>query len=230
MRAIILGASALGIAAARELLDRGHEVVIIDLDTKRIEKLSDELDCGFISGDGTRPAVLRQVEPSPDDVLMCLTETDQDNILASLVGRTLGFDRVVTKVEDPDFEPVCTALELDDTIIPTREAARLLAGLCEGDEPIGLTATVKGDVRFFRFKAGDSEETKIEDLDLPEDTYVVAISNEEESRIAPPGTKITEGDEVLLVTVDCRLDELAERFSEVGTQDDERQKDDEAED
>ena len=39
MRAIIIGASTLGVAAAREMLDRGHEVVIIDHDKKKIEEL-----------------------------------------------------------------------------------------------------------------------------------------------------------------------------------------------
>lgn len=220
MRTVIVGASPLGVATARELLDREHEVVIIDIDQEKVERLSDELDCGFMTGDGTKPGILNQVEPASGDILLCLTETDQDNILASLVGRTLGFERVITKVEDPEFEPICIALELNDTMIPTREAARLLADLGEGREPIGLTATVTGDVRFFRFHATGLDGKSIEDLDLPEDTHVVAISNEEESRIATPETQIKDGDEVLLITLDSRLEDLSERFTREGKESD----------
>ena len=88
-----------------------------------------------------------------------------------------------------------------------------------------FTATVRGDVRFFRFNATEKHEQKVEDLDLPEDTYVAAISGEEESRIAPPGTRIKAGEEVLLVTVSDRVNELAERFGGARNNDDESRKD-----
>jgi trk system potassium uptake protein len=101
MRAVFVGASSIAVMAARFMLKRGHEVVIIERNRERIDALSEQLDCGFLHGDGSTPALLREADPEHSDCLFCLTGQDQTNILASLVGRSLGFARVVTKIEDP---------------------------------------------------------------------------------------------------------------------------------
>ena len=109
MRAVFVGAGSLTVNTARVLLKRGHDVVLVERDRDTIDDLEDELDCGFIHGDGSRPMILREADPEGSDVLFCLTGDDQTNIIAGLVGRSLGFERVVTKIENPEFEHVCIA-------------------------------------------------------------------------------------------------------------------------
>ena len=127
MKAIFVGASALTIMTVRMLLKRGHEAVIIDAKREKIETLANELDCGFIAGDGSKPAILKEANPGEADILLCLTNDDRSNILASLVGRSLGFKRIVTRIEDPELEHICIELGLEDTIIPARTIGRLLS-------------------------------------------------------------------------------------------------------
>jgi trk system potassium uptake protein TrkA len=91
MRVIFVGAGPLTVMATRRLLKLGHDVVIIEQDSDRINTLSEELDCGFIHGDGSRPAVLEELSPDKKDMLFCLSSNDQDNIIASLVGETMNF-------------------------------------------------------------------------------------------------------------------------------------------
>ena len=91
MRTVFIGASEVGIETAKALLKKGHEVVIIETDKAKIDELSGELDCSFLHGDGSRPAVLREVNPEQTDMLFCLTDSDQANVIASLVGRSLAF-------------------------------------------------------------------------------------------------------------------------------------------
>ncbi|MGD8631758.1 MAG: NAD-binding protein, partial [Gammaproteobacteria bacterium] len=100
MRAIFVGASPLTVMTVQRLLKAGHDVVIIDTDEDKISGLSETLDCGFIHGDGSRPAVLEELSPDETDMLFCLSNDDQDNIIASLVGQTMQFSSVVTKIED----------------------------------------------------------------------------------------------------------------------------------
>ena len=47
------------------LLKRGHEVIIIDRDKELLEELGEELDCGYLHGDGSKPAILRAPNPEP---------------------------------------------------------------------------------------------------------------------------------------------------------------------
>ena len=72
---------------AISLIDKGHEVVIIEKDKARIDELSEELDCSFLQGDGSQPNILSEVNPGKTDFLFCLTDSDKDNVIARLVGR-----------------------------------------------------------------------------------------------------------------------------------------------
>lgn len=127
MRAVFIGAGSLAVVTAKLIRERGEEVVIIEQDKDRIDALAEQIDCGFLHGDGSKPAMLREADPEHTDVLFALTGNDQANILASLVGRSLGFKRVVTKIDDFEFEHICRELGLDDVIVPSRTVGRFLA-------------------------------------------------------------------------------------------------------
>jgi len=127
MRIVFVGATELTVATARLLTGQGHEVVIVECEMDRIDELEESLDCSFLHGDGTYPHILREAGPEHTDVLFCLTNHAQTNIIASLVGRSIGFERVITSIDDPDFEGVCRELGLEGTILPTRTISRYLA-------------------------------------------------------------------------------------------------------
>ncbi|MGA8005025.1 MAG: NAD-binding protein [Burkholderiales bacterium] len=127
MRAVFIGAGSLAVVTAKLIRERGEEVVIIEQDKERIDSLAEQIDCGFLHGDGSKPAMLREADPEHTDVLFALTGNDQANILASLVARSLGFKRVVTKIEDVELEHICKELGLEDVIVPSRTVGRFLA-------------------------------------------------------------------------------------------------------
>ncbi len=212
MRAVFVGASDLAIATVRRLLKEGHEVVVIEKDKERIEGLSEELDCGFLHGDGSRPSKLEEVGPSDTDFLFCLSDDDQANIIASLVGRELDFGRVVTRIENPEFEPICVHLGLESLIIPEQEIAESLIDMVEGREPTGLSSVLKGGIRFFTFIAEEKHEGTIAELELPDNTRVIAITRDDDSLVATDETKIRKDDEVFLITAKDSLDKLEEIF------------------
>ena len=83
MHITILGASRFGVATVRNLIEQGHEVVLIDIDRDRIDELADGLDCAMICGDGTLPSTLRDAFGDGSDALVALTNEDDVNILAS---------------------------------------------------------------------------------------------------------------------------------------------------
>ncbi len=133
MRAVIISASALGAATARELLAADHECVLIDRNEETLNLLEEELDAGFILGDPTKPSVLKEADPAHTDILFCLSESDPLNIMVGLLARSLGFRRVINKIEDPELEKLCAELGLTETIIPTHALAIGLSGLLQGD-------------------------------------------------------------------------------------------------
>lgn len=213
MKAVFVGASSLAVMTTRLLLRRGHEVIIIERDKERIDSLSEQLDCGFLHGDGSKPAILREANPDKTDTLFCLTGNDQTNILASLVGRSLGFARVVTKIDDPEFEHICIELGLEDTIIPARTIGRYLTDMIEGHDPLAMSGMIKHDARAFSFVAREQDARHVAGLDLPPETRVVCIYRKDEFILPHEGLRLKAGDEVVLITHTKQLSQLEERWS-----------------
>lgn len=216
MRIVLIGASPLAVAATAMLVKRGHDVIVVERDKDKIESLADSIDCGFVHGDGTKPAILREVNPGEADFLFCLTENDQDNILASLVGRSLGFKHVVTKIEDPEFEHICLELGLNDTIIPDSAIARTLVDMVAGRALPELSTIVHGEVRFYSFIAREEDALRIEDLGLPERARVVCVYRGDDFILPGPESTLERGDEVVLITHSEHIDELRERWAPPG--------------
>lgn len=213
MRTVFIGASSLSIMTANLLLKRSHEVVIIDSDKDLVTTLPDQLDCGVLHGDGTKPAILREANPEGTDVLFCLTGNDQTNIIASLVGRSLGFQRVVTKIVDSEFEHICIELGLEDTIIPSRTIGRYLADMAEGHDLLELSTMIRDEARIFSFIAKDDNEGTITSLKLPSDSRVICLYRENKFIVPDDDTAIKTGDEVVIVTHQRNLQELKEQWS-----------------
>ncbi len=213
MRIVLIGAGSLTIATARLLIEHGHEVVIIEKNDEKVEQLGEQLDCSVVVGDGSRPAVLKDVGPKNTDFLFCLTENDQDNIIASLVGRSLGFGSVVTSIKDTDYEPICSELGLENTIFLDRTIARDLSDKVQGIERASLSAALKGGLRFFAFRIAEDHAKNLSELDLPKGTRVVALTRDGKSNIAQDGAKLQTGDEVLVIISADQIDELREKFA-----------------
>ena len=214
MRAIFVGASTLSVMAARRLLKAGHDVVIIEEDEERISALSETLDCGFVHGDGSRPAVLEELSPSDKDMLFCLSSVDQDNIIASLVGQTMQFSSVITKIDDPDFQGICTKLGLDNLIIPDRDVGERLADMVEGHDISDLSAAVESGIRFFHFIAREQDVGRIDALDLPGQSRIIVIIRGEEAIIVDDQDELRKDDRVLVVAHRRDLDKLKKHFTQ----------------
>ncbi|MEJ2509369.1 MAG: TrkA family potassium uptake protein [Gammaproteobacteria bacterium] len=213
MRAVFVGAGSLVVKTAHLLLGRGHEVVIVERDKERIDALSQELDCGFLHGDGSKPVILREADPTQTDVLYCLTNNDQANIIASLVGRSLGFGRVITKIEDPEFEHICIELGLENTIIPARTIGRYLADMFEGKDPLELSTMIRDEARGFSFVARKEDEMRIDALDLPKMSRVICIYRDDKFLLPEDDGALKAGDEVVIITHRDNLTALAERWT-----------------
>jgi len=216
MRVAFVGASSIAVATARALSRRGHDVVIVDTDREKLDQIAQDLDGGFLHGDGTRPAVLREADPKHTDVLLCLTGSDQTNLIAGLVGRSLEFGRVVVRIDEGDFEHIAIELGLEDTVVPSRTISRFLADMVEGRDILELSAALKGDTTFFVFVAGEEEAGPVEALVLPEQARVTHFYRDGELHMAPPEARLAKGDEVVVVAHRKHLDALKERWGTAG--------------
>jgi trk system potassium uptake protein TrkA len=130
-----------------------------------------------------------------------------------LLGRSLGFGQVVTRIDDPAYEALCLELGLEHTFIPPQTIGRYMADLTTGIEMLKYSAVIRGEARLFLFNAGkDEHDLRIDALDLPDEARVIGVYREGELLFPEPSTRLREGDAALLL---CRADALkglVERF------------------
>lgn len=223
MRIVFVGGGEFAVGTAELLVDRGHDVVIIERELDRIKQLRENLDCGYIHGDGSVPRILEEAAPKKCDFLFCLTDNDRDNIIASLVGRSIGYSRVVTRIEDRGFESVCRELGLSDLVVPSRTISRYLADMVDGRDIGELSTAIKNEARLFSFDARAEDAVAIKDLDLPKHARVICLYRDGAFQLTDENARIEEGDEVVLLTHSDSLPELRDRWDPERNDDGEEQ-------
>lgn len=73
MRMVIVGGGKVGWNLARIMLERRHNVSLIEKDRQRCERLADDLDAAIYRGDGTNVGVLEAAGAQNADVFMTVT-------------------------------------------------------------------------------------------------------------------------------------------------------------
>jgi trk system potassium uptake protein TrkA len=102
MKVVIVGCGRVG-AIVAELLDAaGHQVIILDMQTRAFDRLAPTFGGDAVRGDGTEEDVLRRAGIEGADVFLALTEGDNRNIMAAqLAQEGFGIERIVAKINDP---------------------------------------------------------------------------------------------------------------------------------
>lgn len=212
MRIVFLGAGELTVETAGLLVERGHEVVIIEKDKEKISELDENLDCSFLHGDGSKPHILSEVAPEHVDFLFCLSDNDQYNIIAALVGRSLGTGRVIAQIHDAEYQPICRELGLDDIIVPSQTISRYLADMVAGVDFLELSSIIKGAARFMTIDIDAETAGEVRELDLPEKSRLICYYRQGEFHLADDDSVLKKGDEAIVLTHSDRLSDLTERF------------------
>jgi len=212
MRVVFVGAGDLAVETAKLLIDRNHEVVIIESDKEKIDELAELLDCSFLHGDGSRPHVLSEAGPEHADFLFCLTENDQYNIIAALVGRSLGYSDVVVQIHDADYLNICQELKLEHTISPSKTIGRYLSDMVSGVDIFELSSLIKGEARGLMIKIDKQTKGRVDNLDLPEGARVICFYRDEVFHLAEPETELHVDDEAFILTHSKHLADLTQRF------------------
>jgi trk system potassium uptake protein TrkA len=203
MRIAIAGAGNVGRAIARELLDNGHRVLLIDRDPKAL-KLESVPDAEWLMADACEITSLDKANLSDCQVLVAATGDDKVNLVASLLGKTeYGIPRVVARINHPKNEWLFDNSWGVDVAVST---PRIIAALVEEAVSVGDV------VRLFSFRKGQANLVEItlpdsslcigktvDEVALPEDASLAAIVRD--GRVLTPGATdiFVAGDELLFV-------------------------------
>ncbi|HDS45338.1 MAG TPA: potassium transporter TrkA [Methanomicrobia archaeon] len=139
---LILGCGRIGYAIAKELEDRGEEVLIIDIDEKRVDFLTDEDFTAFV-GDIGDPKVLKKLlkEIEPEKVFIMSNSSEGNKKAVRNLKDALPDAHMIVRAVDPGDKDELPGLGVDLVLsIPDLTARAVLDELRKAD----LARTVRG--------------------------------------------------------------------------------------
>jgi trk system potassium uptake protein TrkA len=158
MRVAIAGAGAVGRSIARELIENGHKVLLIDKEPGSIrpERVP---DAEWLLADSCELSSLEEARLETCDVVIAATGDDKVNLVTSLLAKTeFAVPRTVGRVNHPNNEWLFTEAWGVDVNVST---PRIMSALVEEAVTIGDV------VRLFTFRQGNAN---LVEMTLPKDS------------------------------------------------------------
>ena len=202
---VIVGGGNIGFYLSKALLNQGHEVLIIEREVRKCERLEDELGSCCMRGDGCETAVLTEAGLNRADVLIATTSQDEDNLVSCQVAKhRFKVARTIALVNNPINENIFKKLGIDGTIsvtntilehveqeIPAHPLIHLLTMSGHIEEVVELLVT----------KESPAIGKSIGHLRLPADTTIALLMREgERPRIPNTDTVLKENDRIIVLT------------------------------
>jgi trk system potassium uptake protein TrkA len=120
MYAIVIGGGKVGYYLARDLLERGDEVLLLEKDAARAEWLTSQLGSVVLAGDGDEMSFLSTTGMDRADVVMAVTGDDEDNLVAlQLAKQRFNVKRTIARVNNPANVRIFKILGVDQAISAT---------------------------------------------------------------------------------------------------------------
>lgn len=203
MYVIVIGGGKVGWNLARELMDKGEEVTLIESDRRRYLVIEQELEHAVQYGDATELWVLERAGIQRADLVIAVTGDDEDNMLVCQVAKEKYLvDRIIARVNNPrnlqhfkmlGIQPAVSAtdliLRLIEHEVPRYGLVHLLALEEERLEIIEL------EVAMGARAAGKA----VSEQNLPEGCLIISVLRGGDGFVPKADTVIEGGDEVLLV-------------------------------
>jgi trk system potassium uptake protein len=212
---IVCGAGKVGWNLARELIDKDHEVSLIEGDRRRYLVVEQELEHAVQYGDATELWVLERAGIQRADLVIAVTGDDEDNILVCQVAKEKYLcDRIIARVNNPRNHDTFRLLGIQ----PAVSATDLILRLIEHEVPryglVHLLALEEERLEIIELEVTPNAPTvglRVSDIALPEGSLIISVLRGGSGFVPKPDTVIEAGDEVLLV-LDSGLEETITEF------------------
>lgn len=220
-RILIIGGGRLTYYLAKNLLESGFSIKIIEKDRERCETLSEELPGAMIiNGDGTDCRLLDEEGLSEFQAIATLTGNDEQNILVSMyAAKNAKGAKIITKVKHSDFDEMLKDVDVGSIVSPKHITSDYIIRYVRaiqnsvGSNVQALHKIVSDKVEALEFRVREASEITgipLQALKLKNDILIGCI-NRGGRIIAPKGGDTIEvGDTVIVVTTRTGLCELSD--------------------
>jgi len=120
MYIIVIGGGKVGFYLVKALLDEGHEVLVLEKDAQKCERLVEEFGSICLREDGCEAAILAEVGTERADMFIAVTNEDEDNLVSCQVAKhRFKVPRTIARINNPKNEAIFKKLGIDVTVSST---------------------------------------------------------------------------------------------------------------
>ena len=208
MYIVIVGGGKVGEYLASVLLESGNEVAIIERDADVADRLSMLLEGRYliIRGDGCDSRYLEDAGIRKADVIVSATGQDDNNLVScEIASRIYDVPRCIARVNAPKNQRIFRALGIESI-----SSTEMIANLIEEETLMGLVNVVSSlthgtvvltEVAVPQMTQHSSDEGVLAfDVELPENSLIVAVSSKDDVEVVGEETRLYPGDTLVIAS------------------------------
>jgi trk system potassium uptake protein TrkA len=217
-RLVIAGGGNIGFRLAKTL-EKHYQVKLIERDPKRARRISELLENTIVlNGDAADEELLIEENIDGADVFAALTNSEEANILSSMLAKRLGARKVMALINKPSYAELIESGSIDIAVSPQMITIGSLLAHVRGGDVVrvhslrrgaaeALEAIIHGDNRSSRVVG-----RRVEEVKLPDGAAIGAIVRGGQVIMAHHDTVLACDDHVILFLSDRRHVEAVERL------------------
>jgi len=214
---IIFGASTITKMLIEKIRDFIEEIVVIEPDEKKAEKISEETESLLvINGIATDAEILNEAGIKTADFFIAASQDEHSNLVSAVLAKKLGAKSTAIISYQSDLKVIIDTMGIDILINPRILAAYYILRFVRGTKirhiaklaNIGIEA-----IELIPEKNSPITKKEIKDIKFPKDSIAGAYVRNGKSFLVDGNVKINEGEPVIVFCSDKSSQSLIELFS-----------------
>lgn len=156
MNIIIVGCGKVGYTLVEQLGLENHNISVIDLKEDRVKAITDELDAQGVIGNGVSYQTLQEAGIATADLLIAVTESDEQNLLCCCIAKKAGHCKTIARVRNPIYNDEISFLRdelgLAMVINPEQTCADEIARIFQYPSAVKIDTFSKGRLEMMHFR------------------------------------------------------------------------------
>ncbi|MDP2719452.1 MAG: TrkA family potassium uptake protein [Dehalococcoidia bacterium] len=215
---IIVGGGKVGYYLAKALLSEAQEVLIIEREGGRCDRIVEELGSVCLRGDGCETTTLAEAGTNRCDMFIAVTDGDEDNLVACQVAkRTFQVPRTIALVNNPKNDVLFKKLGVDVTVSSTAIILEHIEQEVPTHQLVHLFSLGKGELELVEIRLPQDSWAigkRVMELKLPVDCVLNLIIRKGQKPLIPSQNTILErGDQIVAVTRHDLEEELRDELT-----------------
>ncbi|WP_270594465.1 Trk system potassium transporter TrkA [Faecalibacillus faecis] len=207
MKIIVLGAGKVGKTLIKHMSNEDHDIIVVDQNATKVEEVVNQFDVIGVVGNGGSYDILMEAGAQDANLIICVTASDELNILAGLMAKKTGTRHTIARVRNPDYSSqrdfMRNQLGFSMIVNPELEAASEIRRVLSFPSAVKVDTFSRGKVELAEFFV--EEHSRLNGVELSQlhkitktNILVCAVSHNEDVIIPDGNYAIKPGDHLYI--------------------------------